>query len=210
MTSQPAILILAGGASSRMRGADKLLERVDGEVLLQRITRAAVATGARVIVALPPDSPARRAVLTRLAPAVLEMAVLEVAVLEVADASSGMSASIRAGVRAAQGSPGLMIVPADMPELDTDDLGRLVAAFDRQPTRIWRATAADGRQGHPVIFPADLFAALAALQGDAGARHMLLAHADRLSPLALPENHAVTDLDTPEAWAEWRARNPGR
>jgi molybdenum cofactor cytidylyltransferase len=197
---KPAILILAGGASSRMRGADKLLELVDGTALLHRITEMALATGARVIVALPPASPARRAALQGLA----------AQQVEVADASLGMSASIRAGVRAARGSSGVMILPADMPGLEADDLALLIAAFDQQPLRIWRATSADGRPGHPVIFPADMFADLAALAGDTGARPVLLAHASRLSLIALPQDHAITDLDTPEAWALWRAQNPGR
>lgn len=50
------ILILAGGASSRMRGADKLLERIDGQQQLARIAQAARATGLPVRVALPPTA----------------------------------------------------------------------------------------------------------------------------------------------------------
>ena len=37
----PEILILAAGSSSRMRGGDKLLEFIDNEPQLTRITRAA-------------------------------------------------------------------------------------------------------------------------------------------------------------------------
>jgi hypothetical protein len=66
-----------------------------------------------------------------------------------------------------------------------------------------RATAQDGTLGHPVIFPADLRAAFATLSGDQGARTILQAHAARLHTIALPGHHALTDLDTPEAWAVW-------
>lgn len=200
MKRKPAILILAAGASKRMRGADKLLEQVEGEALLRRIARAAVQTGAPVYVALPPDRPARR----------LALADLAVKVVVVADAALGMSASIRAGVLAAQTAPGLMILPADMPELDGDDLRCLIAAFTQHPGQIWRATASDGTQGHPVVFPAGVMGDLAALQGDEGARQVLVRHAAQLSLLALPARHAITDLDTPEDWAAWRARNPAR
>ena len=62
-----AILILAAGSSSRMRGGDKLLEEVAGMPLLARITRAALDTGLPVTVALPPDRPARAGVLDGLA-----------------------------------------------------------------------------------------------------------------------------------------------
>jgi molybdenum cofactor cytidylyltransferase len=60
--------------------------------------------------------------------------------------------------------------------------------------------------GHPVLFPADLRAELLALQGDEGARMVLQRHKARLRLIALPNQHALTDLDTPEAWAAWRLR----
>ena len=70
---------------------------------------------------------------------------------------------------------------------------------------IIRATTEDGHPGHPVIFPAALLPEMAALRGDAGARDLLSRHPVRF--LALPGSRAVTDLDTPEDWAAWRARN---
>lgn len=179
-----------------MRGADKLLEPVDGVAQLRRIAQAAVQTGARVLVALPPPGHGRWQA----------VAGLGVEGVAVADAGSGMSASIRAGVRAlGGGGSGLMILPADMPELDAADLGRMLAAHQTAPERIWRATAADGSPGHPVIFPSALMGALAGLGGDEGGRGVLRAHAALLSYCALPGAHATTDLDTPEDWAAWRA-----
>lgn len=187
------ILIPAAGASTRMRGADKLLELVDGVAQLRRIAGAALATGAPVVICLAAGHPTRhRAV-----------ADLGARLLTVADAATGMSASLRAGAGLAAGA--LMVVPADMPELDTADLARMLAAFATAPERIWRATAADGSPGHPVIFPAALLGALAGISGDEGGRQVLRAHAGRLSFCALPGAHATTDLDTPEAWAAWRA-----
>jgi molybdenum cofactor cytidylyltransferase len=46
------------------------------------------------------------------------------------------------------------------------------------------------------------------LTGDQGARDLLRAHADDVRAVVLPARHAVTDLDTPEDWANWRAANP--
>ena len=191
------ILILAAGASSRMRGGDKLLELVDGTPQLVRITRFAGETGAKVLVlvALPPDRPARSAAIAGLAEA-----------LPVPDAATGMAASIRAGVAKASDAEGLMILPADMPELTTADLAAVLAAFARTPDQICRGASASGTAGHPVIFPARDFPALAALQGDTGARSVLQAEAARISLIALPDQHALTDLDTPEDWAIWRGK----
>lgn len=183
-----------------MRGADKLLETVDGEALLRRQTRIALATGAPVIVVLPPDRPARRAALAGLA----------AAIVTAPDPDEGLAASIRAGVAALpENAAAVMILLGDLPELTTDDLARMIAAFRDDPAApILRATGEDGAPGHPVIFPRRCFAALMALQGDDGARG-LLRDAPDLRLIALPGARATTDLDTPEAWAAWRARPPG-
>ena len=115
-----------------------------------------------------------------------------------------MAASIRAGALAA-GNTALMILPADMPDLTSTDLQSMIDAFDQKPSRIIRATAQDGTPGHPVLFPADLIAELAVIKGDEGARSVLQAHKHRLRLIALPDQHAITDLDTPENWAAWRS-----
>lgn len=187
------ILIPAAGAARRMRGGDKLLELVDGTPMLRRQARIARNVCPRVIVTLRPDDPARMQAL----------AGLDLTLLPVPDADEGMAASIRAGAAAAQGA--LMILPGDMPELDAADLAVMIAAFDQRPDIIWRGTSADGRPGHPVIFPHDLRKTLQGLHGDAGARSLLMQEHSRVKLIALPDQHALTDLDTPEAWAAWRA-----
>ena len=58
------IIILAAGASSRMRGRDKLLELVEGDPLLRRQAQMVRdVTSGPVIVALPPMPHPRYAVL---------------------------------------------------------------------------------------------------------------------------------------------------
>lgn len=200
--NKPIILIPAAGSSSRMLGGDKLLEEIAGEPLLRRQARIAVATGCPVIVTLPLDRPARDAALQG----------LDVEKLLVPDAATGMSASLRMGVAMAAalpGHPGLMILPADMPEFTSHGLARFIAAFAQQPNLIWRGTAESGQPGHPVIFPADLWPALAQTTGDKGGIDMIRSHPDRVRLFFFSGDAAITDLDSPEDWAAWRARNPG-
>ena len=189
------ILIPAAGTASRMRGADKLLEDVDGEPMLRRQARLARGLCPQVIVTLRQDDPARRKALEG----------LDITVLPVAEAAEGMAASIRAGVALAKGACGLMILPADMPDLEADDLRAVLRAFMAAPSAILRATSASGEPGHPVMFPADLFADLARIKGDEGARAILKQHRSRLRTIPLSGQRATTDLDTPEDWAIWRA-----
>lgn len=191
-----ALLLLAAGASARMRGRDKLLEVVEGQPLLRRQAEAACATGARVFVTLPPGAAARRAALEG----------LTVEIVEVADADTGMAASFRAGIAALpETCRAVLVVLADMPELGAEDLRRFFNAFRSDPDEpILRGATRDGRPGHPVLFPRRCFGELAALRGDQGAKPVLLAHKDEVRLLSLPGRRALTDLDTPEAWEQWR------
>ncbi len=195
--SDVVILLLAAGASTRMRGADKLMQQLEGRPLLRRQAMAALATGARVLVALPPGGGARAAALDG----------LPVETVEVADAASGMGHSIAAGARAAGHPSGLMVLNADMPGIGTAEMAAVIAAHQAVPTRIWRGMSAAGGPGHPVLFPGSLVGELTRLTGDRGARDIIARDGAVLVPL--PGDAAVLDLDTPEDWAAWRARQTG-
>jgi molybdenum cofactor cytidylyltransferase len=195
------ILILAAGASSRMRGLDKLLQHVEGVPILRRVAETALATGSPVTVALPPDADARKTALLGLA----------VRLIEVPDAARGMSRSLIRGTEAIRNdadddADGLMVLAADMPGFSTAALADMVARFQDKPQMIWRGGTADGQLGHPTIFPRDLWDDLARVTGDEGGRSILRAHPDRVSVLVLPGKMAVLDLDTPEDWAAYLGR----
>ena len=195
----PAILVLAAGRSTRMRGRDKLMEEVAGRPLLVERVATAHTTGAPVLVTLPPraEAPARWQA--------LEGAGARL--VEVADAASGMAASLSAGLAALPADcPGLLVLLADMPEITSADIADVLAGFDG--AAILRGTSAEGVPGHPVLFPAGDFPALARLTGDAGARDLLRREGARVRLVPLPARHALTDLDTPEDWAAWRAERP--
>jgi xanthine dehydrogenase accessory factor len=97
-----------------------------------------------------------------------------------------------------------MILPADMPDLVSEDLQRLLRRHESAPAAILRG-AAGGQGGHPVLLPADLVPALAGLTGDRGARDLLAAHQGRVALVALAGTRAVQDLDTPADWSAWEA-----
>jgi len=192
------ILILAAGTSTRMKGRDKLLEDVHGRPLLRHVTRRAVATGCPVMVALPAGNQTRRELLEG----------LDVTILEVTDADSGMAASLRAGLGAMpDDASGLLVALADMPDVSTDDYLRLINAFQGDfEANIHRASSAGGAGGNPVLLPRWALTDPSVFTGDAGARHLLRRHADRVRLVPLPDTHATTDLDTPQDWVKWRKR----
>lgn len=194
-----AILILAAGQSRRMRGADKMLELVDGQPLIRRQAQVALATGMPVWVTLPPDRPLRRA-------AIGDLAVHQVTVQ---DADLGISKSIIAGNDAIPAAFDLLLWLADLAEIETCDLQVMLSAASATPHAIVRATTKVGKPGHPVYFPAIVRGELAGLTGDDGARDLLKRHAATTFFVALPGARALTDLDTPEDWANWRAGRSG-
>ncbi|MBF9029882.1 NTP transferase domain-containing protein [Rhodobacterales bacterium HKCCE3408] len=174
-----------------MRGADKLLQEIDGTPILRVVAARAVQV-APVRVVLRADQDARRQALDG-----LDLEIVAV------DGEAEMSASLRAGVAGLKGP--VMVVLPDMPAITAEDMATLSALWQAGAAPILRAATEDGRPGHPVILPPDMLKKIATLQGDHGAGPLLKAEAGRTGLYPLPGNRALIDLDTPEDWADWRA-----
>lgn len=175
-------LIPAAGRASRM-GSDKLAALVGGRPMLARVADCLLAAGLAplVVVCRGADDP-RRAIL----------ADRPVVWVENARWADGMGASIAAGAAALPaGLDGVAVCPADLPLLTATDVMAVTAGFDGATVT---AARHQGRRGHPVIFPARLFTALAALTGDSGARSVLAAEA--VTPVEVGPG-CLVDVDTP-------------
>lgn len=193
-----AIAILAAGSSTRMRGRDKLLEEVGAKPLLAHVAQEAEASQAdHVLCVLNTTHVERRAVLSGRSVRTVENPV----------ASQGMATSIAAAIAALPSEvDAVILMLGDMPEITAADLDRLIAAFEPAENRaIVRSVSSDGIPGHPVLFGRRFFEALAALDCDRGARPVLDEHPDFIADVVLDHDRALIDLDTPEAWAAWRA-----
>ena len=64
----------------------------------------------------------------------------------------------------------------------------------------------EGRRGHPVLFGANHFLALRALEGDQGARSVLTAAPGDLSEVGCDHPGIFRDIDTPEDLSRERER----
>jgi CTP:molybdopterin cytidylyltransferase MocA len=190
------ILILAAGQSSRMRGTDKLFEKIDGVALLRRQIDAALAVSPQLYVALPCSDHPRVALLTD----------TKAQPIVVPQAADGMGVTLREGVAALPPCPAFMVVLADLAALEATDLQAMLTARTDHPNHlIWRGATDAGKPGHPVLFDASLRSAFNMLSGDTGGAPILKTQKDQTYLVPLPGNRALLDLDTPEEWAAWRA-----
>ncbi len=186
----------AAGASSRMKGADKLMMPLQSVPLLRRQVLRGIKAEIPVVVTLPSlDHPRARSIDD-----------LAVTILQVPDHHTGMAASFRAIGRTYPKAAVLVVLP-DMPALTTEDFRLMVEKHREKPDHILRATAEDGTLGHPVLFPPWAAADFINCHGDSGARDILKNHKDKTLTLPLAGNHALVDLDTPQAWQDWRNRD---
>ena len=182
-----AIILAAGG--SRRLGRAKQLVQYHGETLLARAIRVAHEAGARpVVVVLGAEYDAISAAVD----------LNQVRVARNAEWTLGIASSIHAGLRAleedAPDADGALILTCDQPQLMTEHLRALMAAFEAGAGIV--ASEYARARGVPAIFPRVAFAELHALSGDKGAR-ALLAHSD-CAVVTVKFPGGEVDVDTPE------------
>ncbi|TPM02037.1 molybdopterin-binding/glycosyltransferase family 2 protein [Mesorhizobium sp. B2-3-10] len=184
------IVLLAAGRSSRMGGPNKLMALFDGQPLVRRTAERALASKASGTIVVTGHQRERvRAALSG----------LDVTLADNPDFADGLSTSLRAGTAyLPEDAAGAMIVLGDMPGVASDDLDRLIDAFRRAGgNSVVRATH-QGKRGNPVLLPRSLFAAIAHLEGDTGARHLVEAEGLDVIDVEIGEGASV-DVDTREA-----------
>jgi molybdenum cofactor cytidylyltransferase len=110
------------------------------------------------------------------------------------DWQTGMASSIRAAIQALPNSAkAVMLMLCDQPLITDVQLQSLVSAWQATPEQI---IASEYHQsiGVPAIFPASYFDQLLGLEGDKGAKSLLIKHQADLIRISLPE--AEFDIDT--------------
>ncbi|TFV58636.1 nucleotidyltransferase family protein [Mycobacterium sp. PS03-16] len=112
------------------------------------------------------------------------------------DWADGLSASVRAGITAADGANFAVLHTVDTPDVGADVVRRVLDAARSAPGGIARAVYRDGRPGHPVAVARRHWPVLlAALSGDAGAGPFLRGRTD---VTAVPCGDLATGEDVDE------------
>lgn len=118
-------------------------------------------------------------------------------VIHAVDHARGMSASLKTGIAGLPyDAAGAFVFLGDMPAVRVDTLTGLINAMAdgaRAAAPVYR-----GQRGHPVLFSRALFASLAGLTGDEGARGMLAGLGDALALWSVDDPGVLVDIDRPE------------
>jgi len=198
-----AVVVLAAGRSTRMGGPNKLLQEADGQMLVVHAVKAALASQAvEVVVVLGHMAEQVRAAISAAVPTGRLRFVTN------PDFADGLSTSVRAGIAALDNDIDAAIVQlGDMPGVNAGLLDRLMAAFSPVEGRSICVPTVNGKRGNPVLWDRRFFAEIAKVAGDTGAKHLIGEHADLVCEVEMAGEAAITDIDTPEALAAWRARS---
>jgi molybdenum cofactor cytidylyltransferase len=193
------VVVLAAGLSSRL-GQPKALARVHGQSLLQRTLKLAAALcGASITVVVPPSSARYRR----------EAGHFPVTWVPNAQRRSGLSSSVRCGLRDSRYCSAALLLPVDLAQLKLSDLKSLVSRWRAAPGRVFAtriAGAATQQAGAPLILPVRFFSRALSIKGDVGLRLWVagLPAAER-TLLDLPSARADVDtvLDLAAARRRW-------
>lgn len=196
-----ALILLAAGASTRMGRPKQLLPMYGTRPLLRHVVESALTEPVSpVIVVLGANA-------AKIAPC---LDGLPLSIVINPAWAEGMGSSIRRGLeelaKSAPTANCVIIALADQPDILSGHLAKLIETLRTTGKPIVASECGDVR-GPPVLFTASYFSTLLALQGDAGARALLKAHAAEVATVALA---TARDLDTPADYANYLEQNAPR
>lgn len=187
MKARPAVIVLAAGTGSRFGApGHKLTQRLGNSTVLGATLRHAIASHLPVVVVTTDAlaDVARRHVASR------DVVVLP-AVGTPGPQPLGMGFSIATGVAARPDAPGWLVLPGDMPVVQSSSLVAVASALEQHPVAYAQHR---GRRGHPVGFGAELYSELVTLSGDEGARRLVARYPAH--GIELDDPGVLVDVDT--------------
>jgi molybdenum cofactor cytidylyltransferase len=196
-----AAIILAAGRSTRFENGHKLLAEIDGLPVVRRVASAVAQSEVGDIVLVVGAN----------GPEVVKAAGPgRWRAIENPNASDGLSSSLRLGLQCVDKTArGVLVALGDMPGITTELINSLLTVFaESDAGGLVFPVAADGRKGHPVIWPRALVPALEAVSGDAGGRALLDDYRELWRPVPSAGAGAFADIDTRADLEAFRKANP--
>jgi len=191
-------VVLAGGASSRMGGRPKALlpTGYGSETFLSRIVSALRVGGVDDVLVVAGYHVEK----IRLE---ADLVTPSIRVLHNQDPGRGQLSSLLVALSAIDhpGVRAMLVTPVDLPLVSPKTVRAVIEGYRRTGSSIVRPTC-DGRHGHPVLFDRLLFDELRCADPDFGAKSVVRAHAGDGMEIAVEDEGAFTDVDTPEDYEQ--------
>ncbi|RXJ98974.1 glycosyl transferase [Arcobacter sp. CECT 8989] len=177
-----AVLILAAGTSSRL-GESKQLVRYKRKTLLEHACQKALEVSDDVFVVLGSNSEICKEKIKN----------LSVKTIFNKDFREGLSSSIRTGISRIEEYDNVLIMLCDQPFIPVNHMKKIVNLSQKENKII--CSLYNQKHAVPVIFPKKYFNQLKKLNGDTGAKIIIMENNHTIIPL---EDKYAIDIDTKE------------
>lgn len=191
------IVLLAAGSSSRL-GTPKQLLVLGGVTLIKRAALIALEVTSKVLVVTGAHAEKIQGDLKNLPLTFSKNGIFE----------DGIASSIRIGLSSLiekhKDLEGVIFMVCDQPYLTADVINQLVNAANTSEKGI--VACSYGKSlGIPALFKKQYFKQLQELEGDMGAKKLIITHVADVDSVFFPDGNI--DVDTEEEWAKVKARN---
>jgi molybdenum cofactor cytidylyltransferase len=185
-----SLIVLAAGKSTRMRGRNKLLIRIDGKPMIRKVMESALASKAdEVIVVLGWQAGQVRK----------ELADLPCHFAVNKNYVKGQSSSVKTGLgEVGAATRAVLILPGDVARIDPISINMVIKEFDQTQSPIVVA-AHNGRSGHPILIAKELFAEIQQIdEAGLGLKSVVKNHEAQVRLVETGSENVLRDVDTPE------------
>jgi molybdenum cofactor cytidylyltransferase len=186
---------LAAGDSSRMKGMNKLMLKVDGETFVRRTLKEIKKADLHQNIIVTGFEQER---------IMDELRDLSPVFIHNPDFESGMHSSVKKGVRGFDGD-GFFICLSDQPYFDASVMQILKDTFEVGKICV---PVFDGKRGHPVLFSSVFVPEIMQEpDGDYGLSYLLKRHADQIIEVPMTSRDILIDVDSPEDYQKIQMRS---
>jgi molybdenum cofactor cytidylyltransferase len=185
-----SLIVLAAGKSTRMRGRNKLLVKVESRPIIRRVVEAALKSKVdEVIVVLGWEADKIQKALDDLP---CRFVVNK-------DYEKGQSSSVKAGLREVGGATqAILILPGDVAMIDASSINLVIDEYARRKHPIIVA-AHKRRPGHPILLDRQLFKEIEQIDEQSfGLKAVVKKHEGAMRFVEASSSNVLRDVDTPE------------
>ena len=183
-----ACIILSAGMSKRFGGTKQLAKIKDGITLIQNALNAANQSESDYVFLI----------LGHFASRILEdTSVGRAQVVLNKEFRKGLSSSLKSAIsNLPPDCSGALLLVADQPFVNSRILNDMIDAFVAHPESRIVALAFNGSPRNPVLMSKEIFPELLSLEGDAGAREIVIRHSKETHLINIKESRIFFDIDT--------------